>query len=473
MDPLNKIDDSLIRQLTDEFGLPLHIIFTERISRNIASFREVARDYYDNMLVCQAVKANPCRGAVRYAATEGIGLDAVSEFELRTGLKEGISPAEIVCNGNAKSDNYIDLAVRESALIAIDSDWEIDLISRVAGEYKRSVGVLLRFAGMPLEGLTAIDQSTAAPWTKFGFPVDRADEVFSHVIESDHIEPVGVSAHIGTQICDASGYDRLMEYMLDLAERMHMMGMKVKYINIGGGFPVSYLDREAWTRFQEKLLEQLGGRLPPDQWVTWNNIPMGYGDQHDGDEKRWRGKAYWSDFPGASMLERLLKAQTGSGLTVTERLEKLDKPVLIIEPGRALIGTAGITVARVAGVKDVLGNNVVALELGIVNHGTVLITPDIYPVEVRPLRATDTPVEAFLAGHLCFTGDMISKVKVRLNRLPERGELLVIHHTGAYSADHFASNSCGFPRPAKVAVHADGRVEVWREAEDYDDLFRI
>ena len=109
--------------------------------------------------------------------------------------------------------------------------------------------------------------------------------------------------------------------------------------------------------------------------------------------------------------------------------------------------------------------------MGINNHGTNLITPDIFPAEVIPAKEDDQPCEVFLVGRLCFSGDLINKAKVKLNRLPVRDELMVIHHTGAYSADHFASHSCGFPRPAKVAVRNDGTIEIWRPAETYHDVF--
>ena len=132
---------------------------------------------------------------------------------------------------------------------------------------------------------------------------------------------------------------------------------------------------------------------------------------------------------------------------------------------------AGVTLAEVRGSKEVLGHRVVSIDLGITNHGTNLISPDIFPAAVLPRRASDQPVDAFLAGRLCFTGDMLSKVKVRLNRAPRPGERVVIYQTGAYSADHFASNSCGFPRPGKVAVARDGHVEIWRRPETFEDVF--
>ena len=116
------------------------------------------------------------------------------------------------------------------------------------------------------------------------------------------------------------------------------------------------------------------------------------------------------------MLENLLTHPNEEGRTVREKMESIGSPALIIEPGRSMIATAGITVTRVMGTKMALGN---------------LITPDIFPAEVIPRRPDDQPCQAFLVGRLCFSGDLINKAKVKLNRLPVRDELMVIHHTGA------------------------------------------
>ncbi len=478
----------MIERLSVEFGLPLHVVFTGRIQRNVESFSEAALRNYRNTLISFAVKSNPCRGAVKLASNLGLGLDVVSEFELQAGLEEGVDAVKIICNGNAKSDRYFDMAVQAGALIAVDSDWELDLINITAKEQNRITPVLLRFAGMPLEGLTDADQSTASAWTKFGFPISETMKAVELAESAVNVDLVGLSAHIGTQVCDEKGYNLLMEYLLDIAKKMQDRGSAAAdYIDIGGGFPVSYMEYEEWVDFQAKLFSQLNGNLPTDQWVTWGNIPMGYKKNDSGFRIRdsgiknqestitnhdWIGKAYWSDFPGAKMFERLLQGKLSSGKTVADSLRELGNPTLIIEPGRALFGTAGITVVKVSGVKRVQGNHVVALDMGVVNHGHNLISPDIFPCEVYPPHEDDRPIEAFLAGRLCFTGDMISKVKIKLNRMPVRGELMLIHHTGAYAADHFASNCCGFPRPAKVAVRQDGTVEVWRKGEEFEDVFQ-
>ncbi len=278
MDTLNRIEEGMIERLSAEFWLPLHVIFTGRIQRNVESFSEAALRNYRNTLISFAVKSNPCRGAVRLASELGLGLDVVSEFELQAGLEEGVDAVKIICNGNAKSDRYIDMAVQAGAMIAVDSEWELDLISSTAKRQNRIVPVLLRFAGMPLEGLTDADHSTASVWTKFGFPVGDTMKAVKLAESAANVDLVGISAHIGTQICDEKGYDRLMEYLLDIAEKMQSRGSKVDYIDIGGGFPVSYMEYEEWVDFQARLFRQLNGDLPTDQWVTWGNIPMGYAE---------------------------------------------------------------------------------------------------------------------------------------------------------------------------------------------------
>jgi diaminopimelate decarboxylase len=171
------------------------------------------------------------------------------------------------------------------------------------------------------------------------------------------------------------------------------------------------------------------------------------------------------------MLTHLLNHTFSDGRTCIQRLNALGSPTLIVEPGRALMASTGVTLTQVAGTKTVLDNTVVSLEMGINNHGTNLISPDMFPAAVLPSRENDEPTDAFLAGRLCFSGDMISKTKVTLNRLPQRGERFVLFHTGAYGADHFSSNSCGFLRPGKVAIRPDGNAEIWRKPEEFTEIF--
>lgn len=455
------------------YGLPLHVFFLEEMERNAAEFREVTDRLYPGTVVLFAVKSNPCRGAVRAAARLGLGADTASEHELRAALEEGIPPEKIVCNGNAKTSRYIEAIAQSGAVCAVDNEDELDELSRTAVKRGTRVPILVRFRGMPLSGFTADDQTTAAEWTKFGFPISRADEVFARVCDSPGAKLEGISAHIGTQVANAVAYERLVAIFVALARHAADQGLAVSRIDFGGGYPVSFVRESDWAEFQTRLLARVRGPRPYGEAVTWADAPMGYASALDADAQHpnWVGKAYWSPFPGPRMLEHLLEHRHPDGGTTIEHLVALGSPGLAVEPGRSLVATAGVTLAEVRGVKDVLGNAVVSLDLGITNHGTNVITPDIFRAAVLPRRNDDRPIEAFLAGRLCLTGDMISKVKVRLNRAPRPGERIVLYATGAYSADHFASNSCGFPLPGKIAIDPSGQTSVWRRPETFEDVF--
>lgn len=462
--------DAAIRQ----FGLPIHVFFLSELRRQADAFRTVLDRHYPRSTVCFAVKSNPCRGALRAVRRLGLGADTASEHELRAALEEGIAPERIVCNGNAKTDEYLVQAVTAGAMIALDNDDELVASEQAARRAARETRVLLRFRGMPLAGFTSDDQTTASEWTKFGFHIDESPRLFDRLATSKFLHLAGISAHIGTQIADPRGYEQLLDSFLSLADSAVTHGCTLELIDLGGGFPVSFLSQPAWEDFQGRLRERLEARVSTDQGITWNDIPMGFAPPPTGGSlpERWIGKSYWTAYPDARMLEHLLTHPSSGGRTTVDRLRDLGSPRLVIEPGRSLVAPAGVTVAEVMGVKDVLGHHVVALDMGINNHGTNLISPDIFPAAVLPRDPEDKPVEAFLAGRLCFSGDMISKAKVPLNRLPRRGERLALYLTGAYCADHFASNSCGFPVPAKVAVAEDGHLEVWRAPQQYEEVWR-
>lgn len=474
MDELNEINQVHFEHLIEKFGLPLHLIFKERISENITKFRNILDAFYPESQLHFAVKSNPCRGAIRTMSNLGIGVDVVSENELQATLEENIQSPAIICNGNSKSDYYLDQCLNHGLLNAVDNLSELELLDSKAKQKGEKARVLLRFTGMPLEGLTSDDQSTASYWTKFGFDFENAEKYFSIIHSFSNTSFEGISAHIGTQICDERGFIRLFEYLFTLMQTAKSTGLKVNFLNVGGGFPVSYICKEDWENLNVKFSRQLQGKSDLPDWVGWDNIPGGYNylkGSAPTEKDSWQGKAYWSEYSGAEMLRYLLKDVRINGRTIPENLDDYGHPVLILEPGRALIGTAGITLAQVSWIKEVMGSKVITLDLGIVNHGTNLITPDIFPVEVLPAKNSDKEVFAFIAGRLCFTGDMISKIKVRFNRMPERGEVVAIHHTGAYCADHFASNSCGFSLPGKIAIAKNGDLEVWRKPQNFEDVF--
>ncbi len=473
LDSLLEKHESMIQEQIKMHGLPLHVFFVEEMTYQVEGFFEIKKKLYKNLKIAFAIKSNPCRGAIRAASKLGMGADSASEYELQAALEEQIPPESITCNGNAKSNRYLELAVQSGAFIVVDNKDEWAALEQVCEKLKAKANILIRFRGMPLSGLTADDQSTAADWTKFGFHIDEAESLFGLVQKSSSLNYKGISAHIGTQLSGPAGFMKLFENFFDIVELAKSFSLTTEEINIGGGFPVAFIDRNNASEFQNRLYRNVSEGDKVDSALTWNGLAYGFEHvRHDANsEKTWKGKTYWTDYPGSRMLEYVLTHPMPNGKTPLEQLQAIGSPKLIVEPGRSVTAPSGITMCEVMGTKQVMDHTVVTLDLGINNHSTNLIAPDIFPAAVLPYRPDDRPVEAFLAGRLCFSGDMVSKNKVRLNRHPDRGESFVIFHTGGYSADHFASHSCGFPRPAKIAILENGAVELWRARENFTDVF--
>lgn len=465
---------ALVDELIDRYGLPLHLVFLEELAESVRSFREVLARVYPRSFVALAVKCNPCRGAVRAAGALGLGVDVVSEHELRAALEEGIDSSRIVCNGNAKSDVYLLEAASAGATVAVDGEEELAHLDRLGRRAAHPVPALLRISGLSVKGFTSASQTTADRWSKFGFAASELPRILERLAECRGVRFRGFSAHIGTQLCRPEAYFVLLERMLQLAAQARALGLDLEMLDLGGGWPVNFVTRAEWRRLLDRLRAQVAGTLGHAESVTWNNHPMGFAHLVGAPVSaadRWIGKAYWSAHPGASMLEHVLTSEAEPGVSMGERLRALGEPTLVVEPGRSLMAGTGVTITRALTTKSVLGHLVVAVDMGINNHGTNLLAPDIFPAAVLPHRADDRPVEAFLAGRLCFGGDILTTAKVLLNRCPRRGERLGLFLTGAYGADHFASHSCGFPRPAKVAIAANGTAQLWRPPEGHEAVF--
>ena len=190
----------------------------------------------------------------------------------------------------------------------------------------------------------------------------------------------------------------------------------------------------------------------------------------------WLGERFYTDLPKEAMLDALLQSDlsvAGTQLPALQALRELGKPLLAIEPGRSIMEDSGVTLARVGMVKTVAGHHhLVNLEMGVTSHGESLIEKPIkrWTIATDSSRHAAEPFETFIGGNLCFSGDMLSKYKVSLQRKPRRGEVILIHDTGAYSSSLFAAASNAYPRPARILVHETGATEVMKRRDDYADI---
>jgi diaminopimelate decarboxylase len=181
------------------------------------------------------------------------------------------------------------------------------------------------------------------------------------------------------------------------------------------------------------------------------------------------------------MVDALLTgnvAVNGKTLSFAQALRDLGEPTLVIEPGRSITEDSGVTLARVGQLKKVDGiHDLVALEIGVVNIGDALEHPTIpmnrWSLATDCERKDPEPFETFIAGHLCFTGDMPSRYKIQLPRKPRRGDVLMKWDTGAYDPHFYAANTNAFPRPARVIVLADGSVEFLKKRDTLEDIYSL
>jgi diaminopimelate decarboxylase len=500
-----------ILTLAEQFGLPLHLYDGRLIAGNLHAFQSTFQETGIEGRVCYAVKACGFSEIIKVAAQTGVGADVASEYELASTLEAGIPPNKMVIHGNAKSDIYLERVVALDALIAANHQTELDRIEGEAARQRKQVRTLLRLSGFELGPVTARGIFTAGRWCKFGEPVAEVPSLLTHRKRWPHIDLIGFHVHIGSQISEVEPYRVVFGKLAQLAVvYREIVGRPVQVIDLGGGFPVSYVDRRTWNSLVRAIQKQgetvglrrseksQGVKIPPNppllkgriqslprrlprgtrgkrgnegdlkigQAVTWEGMTGGFQpDPATGkmDWKHWSGEKFYTPYPKEKMLASLLQGKVpfrGKEERFEKVLERIGKPRLLVEPGRAIVGDAGVTLARVVDMYPVAGGHpLVTLDLGIVNHGTGLVEPDLYTWTLANdiERKDGRSFKAFVAGRLCFSGDLLSRYLVSFPRRPVRGDIAVIEKTGAYASTFFASRANGFPPPACVLLQSRGR----------------
>lgn len=397
--------DVPVAELARRFGTPLYVYDLAHIRERYSTFERAFSSVPH--LVAYSVKANGNLSILRALGALGCGADITSGGELHRALKAGIPPQKIVFAGVGKSVTEIEAAL-EAGIYAfnVESRPELERIADIAARTGRVARFGVRvnpdvFASTPHE-YTA----TGHKETKFGVPWGEVPELYRWAAEQPSLTPAGIDVHIGSQIVDPDPYVAALDRVLELTRDLSASGIELEYLDLGGGFGISYDGQSA---------------LDID-----------------------------------ALADRVSTRVADSGLR------------LVLEPGRSIVGEAGVLLTRVQYVKEAAEKTFVIVDGGM----TELIRPSHYggyhaievaqTVEGRASRAVD------VVGPICETGDFLA-----LNRelpVPEEGDLLVVRTAGAYGFT-MASNYNGRPRPAEVLV--DGaEVRVARKRETLDDLIR-
>ncbi|WP_423798996.1 diaminopimelate decarboxylase [Neobacillus sp. SAB-20_R2A] len=405
-------------ELTKNFGTPLYVYDVALIRERARGFKQTFEQQNVRAQVAYASKAFSTVAMVQLAEEEGLSLDVVSGGELYTAITAGFPPEKIHFHGNNKSREELEMAVDQKiGCIVVDNFYEMELLKAICLEKQVKTNILLRITP-GIEAHTHDYILTGQEDSKFGFDLQngQAEKALTTAIPFDHFNVLGIHCHIGSQIFETTGFILAAQKIVEkLAEWKERIGFESEVLNLGGGFGIRY------TKEDEPI--------PPSQYV--------------------------------SEIIKEVKKLAGE--------YSLKMPEIWIEPGRSLVGDAGITLYQVGASKDVPGvRKYLAVDGGMSDN----IRPALYQAKYeavfanRPLAQASETVS--IAGKCCESGDML----IWDLPLPEQEDedILAVFCTGAYGYS-MANNYNRIPRPAVVFVE-DGKATLVVKRETYEDLVR-
>lgn len=401
-------------ELTKKYGTPLYVV-DETTLRNICHDYKNAFKSYPHTRMMYASKALCTSAIVKILDEEGFGFDTVSIGEIHTVLNAGVELSHVLFNGNNKTERELDYAIKNGiSRISVDNFYEIDLISKVAGRYNKTVDVLLRISP-GIECHTHEYIKTGQLDSKFGFDLTQLDDAVTSILtRHQNIKIRGLHAHIGSQIFEPSCFhDEIDVLTQTLGEISTKYNIVLDEINIGGGIGVKYVDSD----------------LPP----SINEI---------------------ADVIIESLDKHIAKYN-------------IEPPTLYIEPGRSIISTSGVTLYTIGSMKQVPNmTKYVTVDGGMADNPRPSMYQAEYLAEVAN-KVDETQTEKVtIAGRYCESGDILIK-DIVLPKL-STGDILCVYNTGAYNYS-MASNYNNVERPAMVLVN-NSQSDIIVKRETLDDL---
>ncbi len=395
-------EDISVDEIAGEVGTPFYLYSYNTLLNHYRAFDKAFSQV--EHIVCYAYKANSNLSLCRIIANDGCGADVVSLGELRRALDAGVPPGKIVFNGNGKTAGELEAALETGILMFIvDSEPELELLDKIAGKLGKKAPVALRI-NPAIDPGTHHHLATGLKESKFGFAFDRTLDGYRLAVSLENIEVKGMHMHIGSQILGIKPFVDALEKLVSLLPSLKKLGIGIEYIDVGGGIGITYRDEAPPT-----LAEY------------------------------------------ARAVSPLLK-KTGCKV--------------IFEPGRVIMGNAGIMVTRVTHVKNTSEKKFVVVDAGMND----LIRPSFYDAyhEIMPVSRKNEKkkVKVDVVGPICESGDyfagdrMVADVK--------EGDLLAIFSAGAYGFA-MSSNYNMRPRIAEILVKGKSFYTI-RKREVYEDM---
>lgn len=431
--------------LAREFDTPLFVVSAPRLRHNIRQLLE-ARKHHRKLKLCYASKANNTLGVLRVVREMGVDVEVNSGGELFKALRAGFKPDQIEMNGVSKTDREIAEAI-DAGIYAInlDSPFELELVEQVAERLKKRANVAVRLvAGVGTRSHAGLQ--TALYTSKFGVSPAQAREMMLRALKRpESVKLAGLHIHVGSQTPDLEPYAAAFLAMWEHLLWLHReTGHKLQHINIGGGIPVNYLGDDA----------QAGEIGEPERAMLGSSLTS------------------------AEMMKAVLEFARASAIEAGAEhlLEDLE---IVMEPGRAVIADAVTILTTVRNIKHrpETGEDWVLTDAGY-NLMLSMVMYHWYYRAVDASRANEPHAARYrMAGPLCDGGDVYFDLHGD-GHLPDCrllpagvqvGELIAMLNAGAYTMSQMTSYN-GRPFPAAVLIEENGKVEVIRKRDSYEDL---
>jgi len=396
-------EDLPIEEIAQKIGTPFYLYSYQTLRRHYRVFDEALSEL--NHLICYSVKANSNLAILRIFAKEGAGADVVSGGEIFRAKKAGVDSQKIVFSGVGKTEEEILYGLQEGILMFnVESSNEFEVIKSLAKKLGKKAPISFR-VNPDIDPRTHPYISTGLKTSKFGIEPEEALRLYMEAKACKEVQVLGISCHIGSQITELGPFIEAFERIKELYEILIKKGCEIHFIDLGGGLGITYKDE-----------------IPP----------------HPREYSR----------------------------SLVERAKNMDC-TFIFEPGRVLVGNAGILVTKVLYRKQNGGKEFVIVDAGMND----LIRPSLYRAyhEILPVKREERPlIKANIVGPVCETTDFFAQEREIQEVKP--GELLAIMGAGAYGFS-MSSNYNSRVRAAEVLVKED---QMWiiRKRETYEDLIR-
>ncbi len=395
-------EDVPVSRIAKEIGTPFYLYSYATLKQHFRAFDDAFSDVPH--LTCFAMKSNSNLAILKLFALEGGGVDIVSGGELYRALKAGVDPRKIVYSGVGKTAEDMEYALQSRILLFnVESSQEIQLLDEIAGRVGRKAAVSIR-VNPDIDPQTHPYISTGLRENKFGIDIRQALEEYTRVSRLKNLTVSGVSCHIGSQLTRLSPFVDALKKVKELIAQLRQIGIGVSYLDLGGGLGITY-------------------------------------DQEEPPHPREYAKA------------------------IKGELDIKDVAV-ILEPGRVIVGNAGILVAKVLYKKTTVEKSFIIVDAAMND----LIRPSLYGSfhGIEPVRVRGPRIKADVVGPICESSDFLAKDR-EMDSF-ETGDLLAVMSAGAYGFS-MSSNYNSRPRVAEVLGKGNA-YHVIRARESYEDLVR-